>query len=333
VSEQGADFVIVHKVDRLARNRDDDAVITAQLQAAGAQLVSVTENIDQTPSGLLLHGIMSSIAEFYSRNLANEVIKGTQQKVSAGGTPHAAPIGYCNSRELVAGREMRTVVVDEERAGLIQWAFEAYASGNYTLNGLAAELADRGLTQRPTPKRAARPLPTNKLHDVLRNRYYLGVVTWRGVEYPGKHPALVTPETFAAVQAVLAAHRLSGERSYKPRQYLSGSVCCARCGSRLQFSITTGRRGDRYDYFICAGRRDRRRPAVAAGDLPGRPDGPATRAPDRRAADGRHGRRSRAAAPERARRPHPPRALQMGREGHGGHRPGGHRPREAAGAQ
>jgi DNA invertase Pin-like site-specific DNA recombinase len=108
VAEQGADFVIVHKVDRLARNRYDDAVITAQLQAGGAQLVSVTENIDQTPSGLLLHGIISSIAEFYSRNLANEVIKGTQQKVSAGGTPHVAPIGYRNSRELVAGREVRT---------------------------------------------------------------------------------------------------------------------------------------------------------------------------------------------------------------------------------
>ena len=94
LTEPPTPAVIVHKVDRLARNRYDDAVISAQLQAAGARLVSVTENIDQTPSGLLLHGIMSSIAEFYSRNLANEVIKGTQQKVSAGGTPHIAPIGY-----------------------------------------------------------------------------------------------------------------------------------------------------------------------------------------------------------------------------------------------
>ena len=89
---------------------------------------------------------------------------------------------------------------------------------------------------------------------MLRNRYYLGVVTWRGVEYPGKHPALVTPEAFAAVQAVLATHRLSGERSFKHRQYLTGSVYCARCGSRLQFSLTTGRRGERYDYVTCAGR-------------------------------------------------------------------------------
>jgi site-specific DNA recombinase len=47
-------YVIVHKIDRLARNRMDDVTITAAIQAAGAQLVSVTENIDETPSGLLM---------------------------------------------------------------------------------------------------------------------------------------------------------------------------------------------------------------------------------------------------------------------------------------
>ncbi len=240
--------------DRLARNRYDDVTITAQLQAAGARLVSVTENIDQTPSGLLLHGIMSSIAEFYSRNLANEVIKGTQQKVSAGGTPHVAPVGYRNVREEVAGREVRTVSVDPERAPLVAWAFEAYASGDWTLSQLADELRRRGLTHRPTTNRAARPVTFNKLHDLLRNRYYLGFVTWRGVEYEGKHPALVDAATFETVQRVLTAHRISGERSHKHKHYLSGSLSCARCGSRLLYGITTSRRGDRYPYFFCAGR-------------------------------------------------------------------------------
>src|SRR5436309_411234 len=57
--------VIVHKVDRLARNRADDVAIAMKIKSHGAQLVSATENIDETPSGRLLHGIMSSIAEFY----------------------------------------------------------------------------------------------------------------------------------------------------------------------------------------------------------------------------------------------------------------------------
>src|SRR5580692_7126648 len=86
VAEHPVKYVIVHKVDRLARNRADDVAINLALQQAGVELVSVSENIDQTPSGLLLHGIMSSIAEFYSRNLANEVMKGTVQKAKNGGT-------------------------------------------------------------------------------------------------------------------------------------------------------------------------------------------------------------------------------------------------------
>ncbi|MFJ7738940.1 recombinase family protein, partial [Lysinibacillus sp. NPDC097287] len=69
LSSEAVDFVIVHKVDRLARNRVDDVEINVAIQKTGARLVSVTENIDETPSGMLMHGIMSSIAEFYSRNL------------------------------------------------------------------------------------------------------------------------------------------------------------------------------------------------------------------------------------------------------------------------
>jgi DNA invertase Pin-like site-specific DNA recombinase len=127
----GVDYVIVHKLDRLARNRGDDVAISAEILRSGAKLVSVTENIDETPSGNLMHGIMSSIAEFYSRNLANEVIKGTQQKVIAGGTPNAAPIGYLNERKIIDGYETRTVCVNPERADLVTSAFDAYATGDW----------------------------------------------------------------------------------------------------------------------------------------------------------------------------------------------------------
>ena len=59
-------------------------------------LVSATENIDETPSGMLLHGIMSTIAEFYSRNLATETVKGLSHKAASGGTVTKAPLGYRN---------------------------------------------------------------------------------------------------------------------------------------------------------------------------------------------------------------------------------------------
>ncbi|MHB1171803.1 MAG: recombinase family protein [Lacisediminihabitans sp.] len=76
VSLRQIDYAIVHKVDRLARNRADDATITSALRSAGVRPVSSTEGIDSTPNGRLLHGIMASIEEFYSQNLAAEVMKG-----------------------------------------------------------------------------------------------------------------------------------------------------------------------------------------------------------------------------------------------------------------
>jgi DNA invertase Pin-like site-specific DNA recombinase len=66
--ERDLDYVIVHKVDRLARNRYHDATISYTLQAGGIELVSVTENIDDTPFGRFMHAIVAANAEFYSAN-------------------------------------------------------------------------------------------------------------------------------------------------------------------------------------------------------------------------------------------------------------------------
>lgn len=162
VAEGDIDIVLVHKVDRLARNRADDVQITMALRTAGVQLVSVTENIDETPSGRLLHGIMASIAEFYSQNLANEIMKGTMQKVKGGGTPSLAPAGYLNVRKMIDGNEVRTIELDPVRAPLLQWAFESYATGDWSIQKLAAELEKRGFTQRASGKRPERPYAPNR---------------------------------------------------------------------------------------------------------------------------------------------------------------------------
>ena len=257
VVEQPVKYLIVHKVDRLARNRADDVAITLALRQAGVELISVSEAIDQTPSGLLLHGIMSSIAEFYSRNLATEVIKGTTQKAKNGGTPHRAPVGYLNVRRFEAGREYRTVEIDPERGPLMAWAFEAYASGDWTLRRILDELTERGLTTAPGSRGPGKPLNLSHLHSLLRNPYYSGIVRYRGALYPGKHTPLVTPETFRTVQELLTAKRLAGEKQRQHPHYLKGSIFCGQCGSRLIVCHAKGR-GGTYPYFICIGRQQKR---------------------------------------------------------------------------
>lgn len=254
VAEHPIKYLVVHKVDRLARNRADDVAINMALKQAGVTLVSVSENIDETPSGLLLHGIMSSIAEFYSRNLATEVIKGSLQKAKNGGTPGRAPIGYLNIRRVDDGRESRIVMMDEERGPLMSWAFETYATGEWTIRDLLAELTRRGLTTVPGPKTPARPLGLSHFHKLLRHPYYMGLVRYRGALYPGKHPRLVSPETWQRVQELLSAKNLAGEKQREHPHYLKGSIYCGRCQNRLLVSFAKGRHGGIYPYFICSGR-------------------------------------------------------------------------------
>ena len=250
----GIDYVIVHKLDRLARNRADDVEINRAFEEAGVRLVSTSENIDQTPGGMLLHGIMSSIAEFYSRNLANEVMKGMGEKARNGGTLGKAPLGYINVRAKDEnGREVRTIALDEERAPLIRLAFTEYATGNWTVSQLAKHLAGLGLDVPATPTRPARPITKGRLHTLLRHPYYKGVVQFQGVEYAGKHEALVDEETWQAVQAVLGSHR-SGERERLHNHFLKSTVVCGQCGSRLLVQNTKNGKGVLYPYFICARR-------------------------------------------------------------------------------
>jgi DNA invertase Pin-like site-specific DNA recombinase len=250
----GIDFVILDKVDRFARNRRDDANLMFELRTAGAQLVSVKENIDETPAGQLLHAIMAGIAEFYSSNLATETLKGMAQKAKVGGTPGRAPIGYLNTRRRIDGREVRTVEVDPERAPLVQWAFEAYATGEWTIRSLTDELGAKGLRALPHGKKLPGPVQTSHVAHLLKNRYYLGQVTFNGVEYDGRHQPLVSEALFSRVQEVFRLHDKSGERQRIFRHYLKSTVVCGRCGSRLCLTNAKGR----YLYFYCQGRHQRR---------------------------------------------------------------------------
>ncbi|WP_338855528.1 recombinase family protein [Gordonia hongkongensis] len=272
VKQHKVAYCIVHKVDRLARNRADDVTIHLALQQAGVLLVSATENIDETPSGMLLHGIMSTIAEFYSRNLATEVTKGMTQKAAGGGTLGKAPIGYLNVRtrdEL--GREARTVELDPERAPLVQWAFKAYASGNWTVSQLHDELTSRGLMSLPTPKRPSKPMAVSSVHRLLTNPYYKGDVTYRGVNYKGAHQPLVPAEVWYQVQSVLTAHKSAAEATQIHDHYLKGTIHCGGCGSRLIVSNAKNRHGNVYCYFVCSGRHSKRtncdRSAILIADV------------------------------------------------------------------
>ncbi len=259
IAENSVDYVVVHKVDRLARNRAHDSSIATTIAETGAKLVSASESIDESPSGELVHGIMASIAEFYSRNLSTEVLKGMSRKHQEGGTPSRAPIGYLNVKQLDAnGREYRTVALDEARATKIRWAFHTYASGKVSLRELTYSLNLLGLTASRSTGGSGGAISISMVQRILRNSYYVGVVTWRGVEAPGNHEPLVETRVWQQVQDRLTANRnYQGARQRHPH-HLTGILKCGQCGWRMYITHSRSRSGKIYPYFFCGGRSKKR---------------------------------------------------------------------------
>ncbi len=256
----GVKYLIVHKVDRLARNRLDDAVLYQKFVGMGITLVSASENIDETPAGRLMHGMLATFAEYYSNNLSTEVKKGLRRKHELGGTPFKPPIGYQSAQRQVGAQGVRGVELDPVRAPLATLAFELYLTADWSLRDLADHLAERGLRSRGTAKFPERVLGPNRIHELLQNPYYIGIVRWDGRSYPGRHQKLIDQETFDRVQVLLTAARISGDRPQIHEHYLRGTVLCEKCKGRLLFGRHRNRTGAAYDYFSCTNRAVRRRP-------------------------------------------------------------------------
>lgn len=259
------DFVIIHKIDRLARNREDDMAINLLLRRHGVKLVSCMEHIDDSPSGRLLYGVMAEIAQFYSANLAEEVMKGLIAKAEEGGTPYRAPLGYTNRKEARDGIERTWVELDDQRSDIIRWCFEEYATGEWSGIDLTLAAQAKGLTTRPTRTKPAVPIPLTTMYNILQNPYYIGIVSYRGIHYEGRHKAVIEPETWLAVQDILVAHNHTGEKDRKHNHYLRSTVYCSACGGRLVYSEAKGN-GGKYIYFMCVKKKTKvnncQRPAV-----------------------------------------------------------------------
>jgi len=187
--------VVAHKLDRLYRNFADQIALE---EVIGARARYVIGDVPDSPQGELLRDVQLSVAKYYLTNLAEEVKKGMNEKVAQGGWPHKAPLGYLNDSNT------RSVIVDPERAPLVVRAFERYATGLVSVTRLADELNELGLRT----KRGAL-IRSNTLDRILRNPFYMGVITYGGESFTGAHEPLVSPALFDRVQSSFKPNKIN----------------------------------------------------------------------------------------------------------------------------
>lgn len=239
--QSAVDIVLVHKIDRLARNVYDHATIRALLKQLGIRLASVVENVDDTVSGELVENIMASIAQFYSANLGEEVKKGLQQKILRGEWPHLPPVGYVQVRH-PSGRGSH-VEVHPRLGAFITTAFNLYSTGHYSLHALAERLALDGFHS----KRGTR-LSQAQVQRILKNPFYAGRLRWKGQDLPAAHSSLTPMSTFLKAQEVMRVrYRHVGTKNSVPGFPLRGWALCAACRGRM-----TGERHERWRYYRCS---------------------------------------------------------------------------------
>jgi site-specific DNA recombinase len=228
------DVVLVHKYDRLNRNRFDAVLYKHMLRGRGVMVISASEpGVGDGPAGVLMEGMLEVIAEFYSANLSAEVRKGIRRKAANGEPVGPVPVGY----ERHAGSSL--VAVTELGASITE-AFQEFATGRYTLKTWAAEAYQRGFRARANPR-----ISPGAWQFIFRNRFYLGLIIYDGAEYQGRHMPLVDEETFMRVQDLLNIR--VGSRQYRrPREYLLRGLLWSVAYGRTMTGTTAK---DKYTYY------------------------------------------------------------------------------------
>lgn len=251
-------YVVIYMRSRVFRNFTDAAITKRQLLEKGVRLISAKEEFGEGYMADAMEAITDIMNEVQVRMNGEDVKVKMAHKVEQGGTVGRAKLGYLNVRKDFNGRLVNTIDVDYERAPLVAWAFEQYATGRYSISQMTHMLEERGLTTRPSPSRPAQGVSRSRLALILRNPYYTGVIRYKGSLYVGRHEPLVSKETFLKVQEVLDHRNRKGDRDIVHFHYLKGLLYCGPCKdagrtSRLVYSQNAGN-GGTYEYLVCTAR-------------------------------------------------------------------------------
>lgn len=228
--------VIIHKIDRSARNLKDWAHL-GELIDRGVEVHFAHESLDlASRGGRLSADIQAVVAADYIRNLRQEVRKGFYGRLKQGFYPLPAPVGYLDRGKAKAKE------IDPVRGPLVREMFELYATGHYPLQALRMEMARRGLTS----GRSGKPLTLATIARTLHNPFYVGIVHIRttGETFPGGHEPLVSKATFDRVQRVMAGK--TSIRATKHGFAYRQMIKCAGCGLSL-----IGERQKGHVYYRC----------------------------------------------------------------------------------
>lgn len=190
------DVVIVHKLDRFARNVHLLLSSVEDYNKRNIRFVSITEQIDfSTPIGKVMLALLAAFAQYYTDNLSEETAKGLKEKAQKGLWTGPVPIGYRKK----TGSKGELELTDD--ATTVREIFRLYVEEGFSYREIAHNLNHRGLTAYHWRTKARAPWCRESVRVVICNSAYMGKVSSGGIEFDGSHPPIISPELFQLAAA------------------------------------------------------------------------------------------------------------------------------------
>jgi site-specific DNA recombinase len=255
------DLILVWKLSRFARNREDSILYKSLLRKRGISVISINEQVDESPAGHLLEGIIEVIDEFYSINLSQDTVRGMKENASRGFYNGGfAPYGYKRTKMMVGSTEKTKLIPDEYERSVIKKIFEMAVGGKG-----GKEIA-KNLNSAGTRTRLGKQFSTTAINHILKNEVYTGALVWRFrktdysnssngnsadvIRIPNCHEVLVSDKDFNCVQQYLTQRRPISQhpRTISSHYLLSGLLHCGKCGSAMSGCWA---KSGKYFYYGC----------------------------------------------------------------------------------
>ncbi len=245
--------ILVWKFSRFTRKREHAVAFKSMLRRKGVRVVSITEQADDTPTGKLLEGIIESVDEFYSENLAQEVTRGMREAASRGfWVASRTPYGYNRVMVQDGPKKRPTLEPDPDAARVVKRIFDMAEAGTGMLK-IAQALNDVGIAS-PAGKLWSK----NGIHFILRNEVYTGALVW-GAKGKGKDepvrvekafPSIVSKTRFRRVNRLMRsrAPKRAHPRRVGSTYLLSGLVKCKACNRALSGQDA---KSGQFAYYVC----------------------------------------------------------------------------------
>jgi DNA invertase Pin-like site-specific DNA recombinase len=265
--------ILVHKLDRFSRNRDESILFKGLLRKHGVVVKSITENYDpDTPQGFLYEGMIEVINQFYSMNLATETLKGMRENAErANFNGGRVPYGYRVEKvDDGKGREHGKLVLGpDEEVRVVRYIFDLAVNHGLGNKSIARELNREGI---PAPR--SKHWTNSTISTILMNRTYVGDQVWyktkkvgrdgrerteadEHIVTPNAHPAIVERELFEK-RAALAKGRsfdVTKRMDHHVDYLLARLIRCEHCGANfsgrknMRLDRQTGTRHPVYAYY------------------------------------------------------------------------------------